>query len=262
MPKKSTRSLVTDNGLPSSIACRLTTTYAGFEGESSLLQELQQRGLKQPQVAPNLYAGDGLLMARHHDPVAPWQTTQWLADMRRSLRPNQFARMIRNEFVPAEASFIDLAWLDRCTDPVIGHRVADKALVTWAGIDASVKHDSTALALVTWDYANQRVPLYDQRIFLPSPEQPIDFASAIEATILDWNARFTLAAVFYDPYQMTATAQALRAGVNMIEFPQTLPNLTAMAENLYGLIKGGNLNAMPNVPRHGYGRLATRHSRR
>ena len=31
------------------ISCRLVTTYAGFEGESELLEELYKRGLAQPQ---------------------------------------------------------------------------------------------------------------------------------------------------------------------------------------------------------------------
>lgn len=44
------------------IACRLTVTYAGFEGESILLQELYNRGLTQQQIAPALYAGNGILM--------------------------------------------------------------------------------------------------------------------------------------------------------------------------------------------------------
>jgi hypothetical protein len=78
------------------IACRLTVTYAGFSGQSVLLEELYKRGLAQPEVAPNLHAGDGLLLAWHHEPVAPWQTERWLNDMRRSLRPNQFLRMIEN----------------------------------------------------------------------------------------------------------------------------------------------------------------------
>jgi hypothetical protein len=56
------------------IACRLTVTYAGFEGEVTLLEELHQRGLKQPQIGPNLYAGDVILMFWSHEPVAPWQT--------------------------------------------------------------------------------------------------------------------------------------------------------------------------------------------
>jgi Phage Terminase len=52
------------------IACRLIVTYAGFEGESILLHELYKRGLSQPKLAPNLYAGDGILMFWSHDPVA------------------------------------------------------------------------------------------------------------------------------------------------------------------------------------------------
>src|SRR5215468_4679985 len=44
------------------VSCRLVTTYAGFEGESELLQELYKRGTAQPTIAPYLHAGDGLLM--------------------------------------------------------------------------------------------------------------------------------------------------------------------------------------------------------
>jgi phage terminase large subunit-like protein len=39
------------------VACRLTTTYAGFEGESVLLEELYRRGLAQPLVGKDLHAG-------------------------------------------------------------------------------------------------------------------------------------------------------------------------------------------------------------
>jgi Phage Terminase len=102
------------------VACRLTTTYAGFSGESQLLEELYRRGMAQPQVGASLHAGDGLLMAWHHEPVAPWQTEAWLAEMRRSLRPNQYLRMIENRFVTAGSSFIDLAAWDRCVETVRG----------------------------------------------------------------------------------------------------------------------------------------------
>ena len=60
------------------IACRLTTTYAGFEGESTLLEELYKRGLAQPQIGADLHAGDGLLMFWSHVPVAPWQSVEWV----------------------------------------------------------------------------------------------------------------------------------------------------------------------------------------
>ena len=68
----------------------------------TLLEELYRRGLQQQQVAPDLYAGDGLLMFWSHEPIAPWQDEKWLAQMRRTLRPNQYLRMIENCFVTTE----------------------------------------------------------------------------------------------------------------------------------------------------------------
>src|SRR5262245_47592582 len=41
------------------IACRLTCTYAGYSGESALLEGLYQRGVALPQIGKDLYAGDG-----------------------------------------------------------------------------------------------------------------------------------------------------------------------------------------------------------
>src|SRR6516162_1849227 len=53
------------------IACRVTVTYAGYEAESILLEELYRRGLQQPLIGEDLYAGDGLLMFWSHKPIAP-----------------------------------------------------------------------------------------------------------------------------------------------------------------------------------------------
>jgi hypothetical protein len=61
------------------ISARLTVTYAGFEGESSLLEGLYRRGLEGEEISPDLSRGDGLLMYWTHRPVAPWQDQRWLA---------------------------------------------------------------------------------------------------------------------------------------------------------------------------------------
>jgi phage terminase large subunit-like protein len=131
------------------ISCRLTTTYAGFTGESVLLEELYKRGMAMLEVGPSLRAGDGMLFAWHREPIAPWQTPQWLDEMRRSLRPSAYARMITNEFVSSESRFVDLAAWDACVQPAVVPVVQDKSLAVWVGVDASVKRDSTALAAVT-----------------------------------------------------------------------------------------------------------------
>jgi hypothetical protein len=99
------------------ISCRLVTTYAGFAGESQLLEELYKRGMRQPLVGDSLHAGDGLLMAWHTTPQAVWQTPEWLSEMRRSLRPAQYMRMIENKFTSTEDTFIPMEWWDACTIP-------------------------------------------------------------------------------------------------------------------------------------------------
>ena len=230
------------------IACRLTVAYAGFEGESVLLEELYKRGLQQPQVAPNLHAGDGMLMFWTHESVAPWQDDAWLTQARRELPPNQFLRMIENRFVTTESSFVDLSTWDKCVDLRIGHAVNDPGLPTWVGIDASIKHDSTAIVATTWDQVRQRVRLITHRVFQPSPEEPLDFEATIERTVLELRRRFFLCEVVFDPYQMQATAQRLtRAGLQVREFPQSPGNLTIISQNLFELIRGQNLLVYPDA---------------
>ena len=65
--------------------------------------------------------------------------------------------------------------------------------------------------------------------------------------ILELKARFSLRAVHFDPYQMQATAQRLtHLGVNMVEYPQTVGNLTAASQNLYELIKSQGISVYPD----------------
>ena len=226
------------------VACRLTVTYAGFEGESMLLEELRKRGLQQPLVGPDLHAGGGLLMFWSHQTIAPWQTPEWVEQMRGQLRPNAFLRMIENRFVTTESTFIDMAWWDACVDPQAHPLLADKSLPVWCGVDASVKRDSTAIVACTWDRKENKVRIVWHRIFQPSVADPLDFERTVEATLRELMQRFRVREVRFDPYQMQAVAQRLTARhVPMVEFAQSQPNLTEASTNLYELIKGHNLVA-------------------
>jgi hypothetical protein len=230
------------------ISCRLVVSHAGFEGEGELLQELYKRGLTLPQVGPSLYAGDGMLMAWHHEPIAPWQDEKWLAQMRRTLRPNQYLRMIENRFVTSESSFIDMDEWDACIDPDATPVLQDRNLPVWIGVDASVKHDSTALAVVTFDRQAQRVVLVAHRIFQPTKKEPLDFEATIVRSVREYMKRFAVRGVFYDPFQMAAVAQRLTAaGVPMREFPQTVGNLTEIASNFFELVKARAIVAYPDA---------------
>lgn len=95
------------------VSVRLTVSYAGFANESTVLQQLYNRGLQGEPVGPSLYrTGDGLLMFWSHEPVAPWQTPAWIEQMRLSLRSSAFQRMILNNFASNSESFIDIALWD------------------------------------------------------------------------------------------------------------------------------------------------------
>jgi hypothetical protein len=230
------------------IACRLTVTYAGFAGESTVLEALYRRGLQQPLVATDLHAGDGILMFWSHDPIASWQTEAWRAEMRRSMRPNAYLRMIENRFVTTESTFIDMAWWDDCVDPHATRIITDSKLSVWIGVDTSVKRDSTAIVAVHWDQKGQKARLVWHRIYQPLPDQPIDFEVAIENTIRDLHKRYRVRGVWYYPYQMHASAQRLRReGVPIEGFPQSVSNLTEASQNLYELIKGGNFVTYPDA---------------
>ncbi len=230
------------------VSVRLTVTYAGFEGESTLLEELHDRGTAGEEIAPRLFRSQDLLCFWSHDLVAPWQTEAWVEQMRRSLRPSAFTRMILNRFAAGESGFVELEWWDACTDPNVRPVVAHHDLPVWVGIDASVKRDASAIVAVTWDGETRRVRLVAHAVFRPTPEEPIDFEDQIEATVSDFAKRFRVEQAWYDPFQMVASAQRLaKAGLPLEEFPQSVPNLTAASQNLYDLIKGRNLIAYPDA---------------
>ena len=224
------------------VAARLTTTYAGFEGESELLEGLYKRGKKGKRIAPGLTSGKGIIMAWHHEPIAPWQTPEWIEQMREQLRPNAFIRMITNRFVTSESSFVDMEWWDACVDQEARPVISDPSLSVYVGVDGSTKRDQTAIVGCSFDRETKRVRMVFHRIFRPSPADPLDFENTIEQSLLELRGQFLIRRVLYDPYQLAGPSQRLtKAGLPMEEYPQTTDRLTAMGSNLYELIKHRNL---------------------
>jgi hypothetical protein len=90
--------------------------------------------------------------------------------------------------------------------------------------------------------------LVAHKVFTPGPGDPIDFEVTIERTILEWRNRFNLRKVYFDPFQMVSVAQRLaREGVQIQEYPQTVPNLTAATSNLFDLISARQLILYPDA---------------
>ncbi len=238
-------------GLP---ALRICDSYAGFEGESATWHKLVDRGMAGERVSDEwpIYLAGGLLLF-HMDGLeaqercfrgTPEQAEAYYTDQRATLRPGTFQRLHENKRATGEEAFIPLDEWDACVDhdhkPILGGGVL------YIGADASVKHDNAAVVAVKYDLKAGKVELAKYRIFRPSPLEPLDIDGSIGNFLRELHRTFVIAEVRYDPYQMHDLATRLRSeGINMVEFPQTVGNLTAMSQNLYELIKGRNLRLYP-----------------
>ena len=183
-----------------------------------------------------------------HEPVAWWQTDAWLEEMRRSLRPNQFLRMIENRFVTTESSFVDMAAWDRCVDPRLGHAVNDPGLPIWVGVDASIKHDCTAIVATTWDQqgAAEFGWLHIAYFSLVLRSRSISKRRS-NGPCSTCASAFCSARCCSIPSRCKLLHNGLREpGYRLEEFPQSPSNLTTIAQNLFEFIRGQNLFVYPD----------------
>lgn len=229
-----------DEGVPSParrISFRLSVSTAGFEGEPTPLRDLHDRAMEHgEEIAPDLRRDGNLLCFWTNKMLAPWQRPAWVAEMQRTLRPTQFARLILNRWTASESTFIELDQWDAITDPALKPVLVDTGLPIWAGLDLGLRHDSTALVSVAWD--GDKIRLVDHKIFVPRGGQTLDVEATAQAAVLSLRSRFAVQAVAFDPWQAIGPAQTLtRQGVIMQELAQTTGNLTSMATNLLDLIK-------------------------
>jgi hypothetical protein len=217
-----------------------------LKGESKLLEQLYQRGIEGEEIAPGLYRQPGLLLYWTHDPVAPWQNSRWLEQMRKQHRPNAFLRQIENRWVSNESAFVPVEEWDEIVDGDLRPVLSDPDCEVYVGLDLSTRSDFTALVAVTFDERLNKIRIVDHRLFRPAKGRDVDY-SLVEEEILKLNQRFDLRLVSFDPFQGEYLAQRLRAAsVPMDHFHQTPDRQTQAAGNLLNLISQRNIVAYPS----------------
>lgn len=225
----------------------LVVTYAGFTNESTLLESIYQRGVAGQRVDNELeiYESDGLVMFWSHTARQPWQTPEYYAEQRRSLRPNTYLRLHENRWVSAESSFLLPEFWDGCVAPEWGPCWPTKDIGVFVGVDAATKHDCCAVVGVLRD--DEQIVLAWHRIWRNTPQDPLDLCE-VEQYVLEQAERFHLMQVLVDPFQMARSVTALRAaGIPVVEYPQTVSNLTRMAEAIYEAVKSRTLVVYPSA---------------
>ena len=226
---------------------RFISTYAGWEGESILLEDLYGRVFdKQGNVKPGVqrplgedfpvYTVGDLFMYWDHEPRMPWQIPEYYESQRADLRVNTYLRLHENRWVSNESSLFDMEDWDDCVDPEHRPPLPDKAIRLYVAADASVKKDRSAVVSVY--RKNNMIHLGPFRTWQPSSREPMDLEATMETYIKDLANSFHVVEVRYDPYQFHRSATTLQqAAVNMVEFPQTVGNMTEAGQALYDAVK-------------------------
>jgi phage terminase large subunit-like protein len=235
---------------------RFVSTYAGFSGESVLLEDLYSQifkdtgELKEGVTRPlgdelPFYAIDGMAMYWDHEARMPWQTPDYYLNQRRSLRPNTYLRLHENHWVSSESGLFDMERWDDCVDPEHFPPLPDKSIHLYVGVDASTKRDRAAVVCVYRE--DGKVKLGPKRFWQPTQADPLDLEDTMESYLLDLHRGFHLLRVNFDPFQFHRSAMTLaKKGLPMQEYPQTVPNLTECGQNLYDLVQGGSIVFYPD----------------
>jgi len=238
-----------DEAVPSpvrKVSARLVVTYAGFTSESDLLESLYRRLVSGDNLGEDFYRHGSLYGCWTSELRAPWQSIGWVEELREQLRPSAFARLVRNEWVSAESSFVSLEDWDGCVDPTLAPLYASPNKSVWVGLDASVRGDQTAITVCSWEKEIGKVRLLWHRAIQPSRDNPINFEVDIADTLRELRRRYDVRSVLFDPYQLESLSQRLlRENVPMERFDQTLPHLTECANHLYTLVRGRGLMVYP-----------------
>lgn len=213
---------------------RYVETYAGYDGESSILNDLEDRmkkegyrvtrgdlaalGLEWPFPDEDLlpfyvHAPSRTFAYWDEGPQArrmPWQTPAYYSVQEAELRPLAFERLHLNHRVSNTDAFIPKEWWERLRYPG-ALPVLDSSTPVVVGADASVSGDCTALVGVTRDPRNPQNVM--QRLFTswqPQGGRPLDYTQTIEPTLRAWCKQYNVVEIAYDQYQLHDLMTRLR----------------------------------------------------
>ncbi len=211
------------------IAQRWVDTYAGFEGDSPILEKLYKQVVSEEnhiKIPHNqeCYSKDGIFstwVTKHH---LSYQIKAYYEGERATLTEEQYARMHENQWVTSENAFISIGWWDDCADNRLpedgGVPISNPYEEMVIAIDAGISSDCFAIVAVArdsrypseWDsdgvkapdyfirrYAKQWTPPKNGKLQFESKDPNVMTpASELKRLIETYN----VVQVCYDPWQL------------------------------------------------------------
>ena len=180
-----------------------------------------------------------------------WHTDKYYEEQQATMRPLDFQRLHRNQWVTTKEEFIPISYWDEAAKKLDGpiiYKLDDprRELPISVGVDAGIKHDCTAVVGTYFDYVKGNVGIAFHRIWYPPSEGRMDL-DVVDEYIMEMSRQLNIAAIVYDPTQLHQVMTNLeKKGMTVIEMPQTASNMTACTQNLYDLVMNGKLEAYEN----------------
>lgn len=190
---------------------RFISTYTGYEGESDLLWDLYRTSVgldeylegkgERLQKSLPIYANREARIFAYwdHVPRMPWQTDEYYASQKKTLRPNTYLRLHQNQWSTGESKFISGELWDPCVDATHTAAFGTRRDI-FVGVDAGIKHDTAAVVAVAW--GEDKIELVHHRIWKPTFFQPLDIEMTIENELRELSVTHEIKEILCDPYQL------------------------------------------------------------
>lgn len=225
-------------------------SYAGYEGESPILENLYESGVKNGHIIdlgiPGLevYANEQSkqLTLWNTQPRLPWQTPEYYAMEAGRLTPSEFSRIHRNQWAKSLSKFVPDEWWEGCKRESPPLRFTNQPMVL--ALDAAEKDDNFGMVLVSADddvicprYIRKWGPGSGGVIEYGNPLDPED-TNYPEGELRRLHREYNIVEYTYDRYQLHDMATRLKRseGMNFVIFAQGDDRLVA-DKRFYDLIK-------------------------
>lgn len=231
---------------------RWIDTYAGYVGESPILEQLYDTGFNHgAKVWDDLevYSNESakLLTVWVTKALMPWQTPEYYAEQAATLVPSEFERMHRNQWVASTESFVPSEWWDACGENKPAPIEPLTSMIV--SMDAGVSSDCFAVTMVS--RKGEFVDVHYAKAWKPDGK-PLDYAP-IEKEVRRLLNAYNVVELAYDPFQLHDMAGRLRTEevVNAIPFNQATPRAIA-DKRLFDLIRDKRIRYahLPDLREH------------
>lgn len=228
---------------------RWCESYAGFVGQSPILEQLYQSGVKEGSAidvgVPDLELYENatarFLCLWNTVPRCSWQTADYYAQESAVLAVEEFNRIHKNQWASSQNKFVPIEWWDACQRPLPDYANNQGVIVA---LDAAVSGDCFGVVAAT--RSGDTVEVRKARRWIPPAGGKLDYSNPNDKNDIEtpegylrWLiATYNVVCIVYDEYQLHDFCTRLaNEGLGwFLPFPQGAQRLVA-DKQLYDAIR-------------------------